>query len=245
MTLAEAGPGTLNRDRGRDDHMLRAWYTNKIPFNGGNVYEVVRKLGNNLVGTLPSSQQGDQQQADYRVIGEILAHDFIVPVHSGTIETELEVREYHDMGRTFVIVDFMEPEDEFPYECQEVIRELRDNGRPILADTLLDMVREMQEEPLDSDVVIVSLRDMAQFLIEERTVVDPIVGPDGKGIMYAQWEITDGGDLILGFPGYGEVILVAQRDEGPNVKELDISDRGSQERILEEYGYLVPRWSAS
>ena len=245
MTLAEANPDTLNRNLERDDHMLRAWYTNKIPHSGCDIFEVERQLAKNVVGTLHSPDHVDRQQDYHRPIGEVVAHDFIVPVHSGTIQIELEVREYHDMGRTFFIVDFMEPEDEFPNECQSVIRELRDNGRPVLANTLFDIVRDMQDELLDYKVAIVSLRDMARFLIEDRTVVDPIVGPDGKGIMYAQWEITDGGDLILGFPGYGEIILVAQRDEDPNVEELDISDRGPQQRILEKYGYLVPRRPAS
>ncbi len=212
-----------------DNRRLHNWYTNKTPHCKSVGFAVAMASEAPCPGVAHLASVG------------ALTQDYFIPLRPGTNDIEVELRQYHDEERIFIIVDFGESLDEFPDEYNEVVQSIRNNGRPILADDLLKLINDMREEPINFNVTLISLRDMAQLLIEERDFKDPSIGPDGNGVMYAQWEIMNGGDLVLGFPGYGEIVLVAQNDEAPNAGGLDISVRGSRQRIIDEYGYLVPR----
>ena len=161
--------------------------------------------------------------------------------HSGTAEYELKLVQYGDDLNALIIVDFGETTDEFPKEDQQVVKLLRENGRPILARKLVTMLRNTREDPDEPTINIVSLRDMARLLVEHNDFADPFIGPDRLGIIHAQWRIIGNGVLVVSFLGYGEILLVAQADESPDNQALDVSRRGPDQEILEEFGHLVPR----
>ena len=161
--------------------------------------------------------------------------------HPGTGDYEITLIQYGGNSNSLIVVDFGEPMSEFPKEHQGVIELLRDNGRHMLADKLITMLRNVSEDPDEPEINIVSLRDMARLLIENATFTDPFIGPDRLGIVHAQWRIIGNGVLLMGFLGYGEILLVAQADEGPDNEELDISTRAPEKEILEVFAHLVPR----
>ena len=158
------------------------------------------------------------------------------PLRVSTAEFEVKLIHY---GEGLVIVDFGEPESAFPEEHLAVVNLLRNHGRHLFADRLIDMLQNVRDDP-DATINIISLRDMARFLVEH-DFKDPAIGPDRRGIVHAQWRISGNGVLIMGFLGNGDILLVAQGDETPDSDELDISTRRPEPEILEEYGHLVPR----
>ena len=158
------------------------------------------------------------------------------PLRSSTADCEVKLIQY---GEDLFIVDFGEPESEFPEEHRAVVNLLRNRGRHIFADRLIDMLQDVRDDP-DATINIISLRDMARFLVKH-DFKDPAVGPDRRGIVHAQWRISGNGILIMGFLGDGDILLVAQADETPDSEELDISTRRPEPEILEEYRHLVPR----
>ena len=177
--------------------------------------------------------------------GSSLSPQMVVPrcvlrPHPGTADYEVTLIQYGGDSNALIIVDFGEITSEFPKEHREVVKLLRDNGRPILARKLITMLRNMREDPDEPPISIVSLRDMARFLVEHKDFADPFIGPDRRGIIHAQWRIIDNGALVLSFLGDGEILLVAQADESPDDEILDISTRGLEQEILEEFGHLVP-----
>ena len=151
---------------------------------------------------------------------------------------------YDDAPLTYKLnsidVDFGKPSSEFSEEQQEVIDRLRSNGRPVLSEKLVTMLRDVQEDHDGPHVNIVSLRQMALLFIERQNFSDPFIGPDSHGIVYAQWRIVGNGVLIIRFLGYEEVLLVAQADKTPDCEELDIIIQRPKSEVLEEYGHLVP-----
>ena len=103
------------------------------------------------------------------------------------------------------------------------------------------MLQDVEEDPDAPQVKLISLWDMARILTEHEDFSDPVVGPDGRGIIHGQWRIDGNGFLVASFLGYEEIILTAQADDGPNGEALDISERGPAPEILREYERLVPR----
>ena len=172
---------------------------------------------------------------------QMLIPPCVIRAHPGTSDYEVMLIQYGGDSNAIVVVDFGESTSEFPKEHREIIRLLRDNGRPILAGKLITMLRNVNEDPDKPTISIFSLRDMARLLIEHGEYADPFIGPDRRGIIHAQWRIIGNGVLVVSFLGYGEILLVAQADESPNEVALDISRRGPEQGILEEYGRLVPR----
>ncbi len=164
--------------------------------------------------------------------------DYVIRSCPGTADYEVAIIQYGEGNSAWVIVDFQEPTSEFPKEHQEVIEYLRYFGRPLLADRLVEMLRNVGEDSDGPALKIVSLRDMARFLVEHRKFADPFIGPDGFGLIHAQWRIMNDGVLVVVFLGQSEVLLVAQAGDD---EELDISIRGEGQAILEEHGHLVPR----
>jgi hypothetical protein len=172
---------------------------------------------------------------------QLLIQPCVIRAHPGTADYEVTLIQYGGDSNAIVVVDFGESTSEFPKEHREIIKLLRDNGRPILAGKLITMLRNVNEDPDKPTISIFSLRDMARLLIEHGEYADPFIGPDRRGIIHAQWRIIGNGVLVVSFLGYGEILLVAQADESPNEVALDVSSRGPEQEILEEFGRLVPR----
>ena len=164
----------------------------------------------------------------------------VFTLQSDTVDHEVKFLRYGEGWDTWVVVDFGEPVSEFPKEQQEVINLLRSNGRPVLSEKLVTMLRDVQEDPDGPKINIVSLRQMTQLFIEHQDFADPFIGPDSRGIVYAQWRIVGDGVLIIRFPDDERILLVAQADKTSDSKELDISIRRPKSEVLEEYGHLVP-----
>lgn len=165
----------------------------------------------------------------------------ILRSYAGTADYEVTLIQYGDDSDALIVVDFGEPSSEFPKDQHEVVNYLRSNGRPILARKLIDMLRNAADDPDEPEVRIVSLQQMARLLVLNDDIADPSIGPDRLGIIHAQWQILGDGVLVISFLGHGEILLVAQADEGPENEFLDASTVGSEQEILEGYGYLVPR----
>lgn len=199
----------------------------------------------------------DYRTADYEPSGwnqESTNSDELVELHSPRIVTQrylirertettdrpARVRKYGEGGWTLFLIDFGEPETEFPMDHIEAIRFLRNNGRPVLAKRLISMLQSVKEDPDEAEVRIVSLRDMARLMVERQEFADPSIGSDDLGDVYAQWRIAGNGIMVLNFLGYGEVIITAQADETDERGKLDISNKGKAGSILLEYGSLVP-----
>ena len=139
-----------------------------------------------------------------------------------------------------IVVDDGEPISEFSPAQQEVIGWLRDNGREVLAEKLVTMLRDA-DDPDEPDVSIVSLRQMAQFFVKHGDFADPFIGPDSQGLVHAEWRILGNGVLVIVFPEDETVLLVAQADETPDKEKLDLCVRKSVPEIIEAFGDLVPR----
>ena len=163
--------------------------------------------------------------------------------------------QYGSNADTWVLTDFGEPTSDFPEEQQEVVDWLRNNGRPVLSDKLVTMLQDVQEDPDGPQINIVSLKQMAEFFVEQKDFADPSIGPDRHGIVYAQWRIIGNGVLVIRFPGDEKLLLVAQADAMPchghegarNIDrqatkvKLDICTEGPMAEVLKEHGHLVPR----
>ena len=153
-----------------------------------------------------------------------------------TQEAEVTVSPYGNV----LVVDFGEPLSEFPDEYQATVNHLRENGRPVLADQLIEMLED--QEPDEAKISLVSLREMARLLVEQRDFDDPLIGADRRGLVHAQWTIAGNGILIWGFLEDRRILMVAQADESSIAPEgLDINERLPAEKVLDTYGYLVPR----
>ena len=157
-------------------------------------------------------------------------------IHTGTADYEVTILQYGDL----FIFDFEEPASEFPEEHQEAVDHLRSHGRPLLADKLITMLRDVADDPDAPMISVVSLRDMARVMTEHRNFSDPVIGPDRLGIIHGQWRTTGNGILVISFLGHGDVLLIAQSSGGPHGDGLNISDRGPKQEILLRHGHLVP-----
>ena len=170
-----------------------------------------------------------------------LPPQYVIWSHPGTGNCEPKLTQYGEDADALIVVDFEEPVDDFPVDHRDVVAFLRGNGRPIVAEKLVSMLEDMREDPDDSTIDIVSLREMAWFLVENKDFSDPFIGPDRHGIIHAQWRFAGNGVLVISFLGYGEILLVAQADAGHFEEILDISKRGPEKAIIKEFGHFVPR----
>ena len=153
-----------------------------------------------------------------------------------THETEVIVRPFGNI----LVVDFGEPLSEFPDEYQETIEYLRNNGRPVLADQLIEMLDD--QEPDESKINLISLHEMGRVLVGQKDFDDPLIGADRRGFVHAQWTIAGNGILIWGFLEDRRILMVAQADASSIAPEgLDINERLPSEEVLKTYGHLVPR----
>ena len=178
----------------------------------------------------------------YAIDLEGLPQEHLIPSRASTEIVLMVYKAYHDDDRVFIVADFGEPIDTFPVQYQQVVEDIREHGRELLAGDLVSLLSDLISEdiqPHAQGVVLISIRDLARMLIEERDFRDPRVSPDNAGTLYAEWEIYNDGVVVMGFPGYGEVVLTAQADEGPNHESLDISERGPRKDILAKYRSLL------
>jgi hypothetical protein len=150
----------------------------------------------------------------------------IFPANAGVIDADI-IAVYRD-----------EPLDNALPEEQAIIEELRIRGRPILAERLLAMLSEMEED--EPPIRIVSLKDLARYILEYRDFADPSVSPGGDGIVHAEWSIEGNGLVVIGFLGQQEIVFVAQADACSNREKLSVSVRGIAHDVLKEHGHLVP-----
>ena len=123
--------------------------------------------------------------------------------------------QYGSDADTWVLTDFGEPTSDFSEEQQEMVDWLRNNGRPVLSDKLVTMLQDVQEDPDGPQINIVSLKQMAEFFVEQKDFADPSIGLDRHDIVYAQWRIIGNGVLVIRFPGDEKLLLVAQADAMP------------------------------
>ena len=229
-TSASTEPTMLNRE---DIELFpaRTWRLSKAA-----IPEVM--LGRHL--TMPYTEVFESGVSDIQAFASVVLKMLIFPLPADTVDHEVKFLRYGEDSDTWIVVDFGEPASEFPEEQQEVIDRLRSNGRPVLSKKLVTMLRDVQEDPDGPQINIVSLRQMAWLFIEQQDFADPFVGPDSRGIVYAQWRIVGNGVLIIRFPDDEKILLVAQADKTSDSEELDISIQGPKSGILEEYGHLVP-----
>ena len=159
-----------------------------------------------------------------------------------TVSTDCNVKmlRYGEERDALILVDFRVTQDEVPNTDWETIWFLRANGRPILGDKLAAMLQEGEEDPGEITISMASLKDMARFLVEHGGVADPSVGPDGYGVMHAQWRLPGQGLLVMSFLGYGVILLTARANGSPDQERLRISKRVRAQEIMREYGHLVP-----
>ena len=139
----------------------------------------------------------------------------------------------------YLVVDSGEPLDEFPDEYQETVKHLREHGRPLLADQLIEMLED--QEPGGATINLISLREMVHLLVRQKEFDDPSIGADQRGLVHAQWAIAGNGILIWGFLEDKRVLVVAQADDSPDtLGGLDINKRLPSERAVADYGRLIP-----
>ena len=184
---------------------------------------------------LVASKLYGQPEVQYRVF--IVPREDVVPREDAG--HQINFIQYGLAVGNMVLVDFGEPITDFPKDHQQTVEYLRVNGRPILADKLITMFQHIEEDPDEPAVNIVSLRDMAWCMVKHKNFVDPSIGPDRYGMVYAQWRIMGDGVLVVSFLGNNEILLVAQADRDGST--VDVSEQGRLQDIFKEYECLVPR----
>ncbi len=145
---------------------------------------------------------------------------------------------------TVILVDSGDTEGAFDTgyapEYQEVINDLQNGGREILADELFEMLRSAQEDPEEPEIKLFSLQAMARFLIREKQYDNPIFGADPRGLMQIEWHIDGHGLLVMAFVEEELIHCVAQADATPKSELLNKSVLLTENQAVEEFGYLVP-----
>ena len=127
-------------------------------------------------------------------------------------------------------------ESEFP----RVIDSLRNGGRDALAEELIEMLRNIQENPAEAGIKLLSLRNMARLLIEQSEFEDPIVGPRSDGIMQAEWRIDGDGLLVMAFLEDNRIHCVLQTLGNSLSPPIYKSRQLSKKDALEQFGIIVP-----
>ena len=78
----------------------------------------------------------------------------------------VKMLQYGEEKDALILVDFGVAEVKVPNTNWETVWFLRANGRPILADKLVAMLQEAEEDPDEVTISMASLKDMARFLVE-------------------------------------------------------------------------------
>ena len=174
----------------------------------------------------------------------LVAYEHDVALNAGIDRIGCRFFQYDTESSTAILVDFWEAENvleaEFDPEYPQVVDDLRSAGREIPAEDLIEMLRNIQEDPEEPEIKLFSLQAMARFLIKYRKFDDPIIGPDPIGIMQAEWHIIGNGLLVMAFLDDNQIHCVAQADATPQSRALNKSVQLTENQAIEEFGYLVP-----
>ena len=123
-------------------------------------------------------------------------------------------------------------------EERETIEQLRTGGRELFAEEVEETLLT-SKQPDEDPVQLVSLQEMAKFLVRNRRVKDPLAGPSPTGIMQLEWEILGDGLLVIAFVERRRVHLVAQA-EPPKQPAIRLSEYLTQDEVMTGYGHLIP-----
>ena len=145
---------------------------------------------------------------------------------------------------SFIFVGYPEPGEMSDHELSRygvIVEQLRSRGRSIVADELIELLHDIQEDPDDDvELQMYSLHAMARFLIQNNEFADPLVGPDPDGLMQAEWRIFGDGLLVMAFLEDYNVHCVAQAEPSNSDDILNVSVELPMEQAAKEYGYLIP-----
>ena len=165
-------------------------------------------------------------------------------LHAGPDHFECRFFEYSSESSTSILVDYTDPvevrESDFDPEYQQVVDELQSGGREIPAEDLIEMLRNIRDDPEEPGIKLFSLQAMARFLIKHRKFDDPIIGPDPISIMQVEWHIVGDGLLVMAFLDDNQIHCVAQADATPKNEALNRSVQLTENQAIEEFGHLVP-----
>ena len=169
-----------------------------------------------------------------------------IPAEEDWVQTESKFYLFStDSGTDTILMDIPEAEgasDSEPDEYHQVIEQLRTRGREIVAEDLVELLHNIQEDPEDDvEIQLHSLQSMARFLIEHGGFADPLAGPDPEGLMQIEWRIFGDGLLVMAFLEDEYIHCVAQAESPASTSLLDVSVELPMEQVAKEYGYLVPR----
>ena len=164
--------------------------------------------------------------------------------HFGLERVEFRFIQYDLESSTAILMeswsDEIAPEPELDPGYQQVIDNLRNGGREIPAEDLIEILRNTQDDPDAPKIKIFSLKAMARFLIEHRKFDDPIIGPDPMGVMQVEWHIIGDGLLVMVFVDDDCIHCVAQADATDCSDALNRSVQLTERQSIEEFGHLVP-----
>jgi hypothetical protein len=151
----------------------------------------------------------------------------------------------HDIGSgTAILVDLGDSEEtsgtQFDPKYQQVIDDLRNTNRELLAQELIEMLQNSQEDPEEADIQLNSLQAMARFLVKHREFEDPVSGPDPRGTMQIEWHIAGNGLLVMAFVENDRIHCVVQADATPQRGEINRNERLKEREVIEAFGHLVP-----
>ena len=104
-----------------------------------------------------------------------------------------------------------------------IVSELRNSGRELVAEDVLAILHNIQEDPDEPEVKPFSLQSMARFLIAHSEFADPVVGVDPSGVMQVEWRIDGNGLLVMAFLEDDKVHVVAQANETFSCRALNES----------------------
>ena len=174
-------------------------------------------------------------------------------VHRFSDTINVNVKEYRfflqdtmssEMTDTVIFVAFGEAKGasgtEYEAEYQEVVDDLRQGGRELLAKELFELLRNALEDPEEPEIKFFSLQAMARFLIRHKHYDDPIFGPDPRGLVQIEWHIDGDGLLVMAFLEEELIHCVVQADATPEREVLNKSVLLTENQAVEEFGYLVP-----
>ena len=150
----------------------------------------------------------------------------------------------HELGHTMVPAKLLlieaSPEPQVASTYQDIVAALRSAGRKTLAEDLIEMINDMEEDPDEPSIKIHSLRALTRFLSKYIALEDPIIGPDPMGVVLAEWHIDGDGLLVMAFLEDDKIHCVAQADATSHRDELNISVQLTESQVIEEFGALVP-----
>ena len=201
-------------------------------------------------------QSGTYLPLEDEIDGHEAMHYYLLPpsaINVPIVDRELnrdqvrhiQVRYYHyETAGSVILVDRCDvvdsPDDDLDPKYQQVVEELRNGGREVLAEELIEMLRNSREDPEEAYIQLYSLQAMARFLVRRREYEDPVSGPDPRGIMQIEWHIAGNGLLVMAFVEDDRIHCVVQADATPQRSEINRNERLTEKEALEAFGCLVP-----